>query len=54
MTQVKVTSARETAAEFIVSNDPSCMLQIQGYLDKQKSSQRCLHLAEVLASTEVA
>jgi hypothetical protein len=26
------------------------MLQIQGYLDKQKSPQRCLHLAEVLAA----
>jgi len=50
MTQVKVASAKETNAEFIVSNDPSCMLQIQGYLDKQKSPQRCLHLAEVLAA----
>ncbi len=50
MTQVKAASAQETGAEFIVSNDPSCMLQIQGYLDKQKSRLRCLHLSEVLAA----
>lgn len=50
MTQVKTTSAEETGAEYIVSNDPSCMLQIQGYLDKQKSPLKCLHLSEVLTS----
>ncbi|MEX2606886.1 MAG: (Fe-S)-binding protein, partial [Kiritimatiellia bacterium] len=33
MTQVKTGSAEETGAEYIVSNDPSCMLQIQGYLE---------------------
>lgn len=50
MTQVKTTSAEETGAEYIVSNDPSCMLQIQGYLDKQNSPLKCLHLSEVLTS----
>ena len=48
MAQVKCASARETGAEFIVSNDPSCMLQIQGYLDHEKIPMSCLHLAEVL------
>jgi len=48
MTQVKTTSAEETEAEYIVSNDPSCMLQIQGYLDKQGSKLKCLHLSQVL------
>lgn len=48
MTEVKTTSAADTGAEFIVSNDPSCMLQIQGYLDKQGSPMRCLHLSQVL------
>ncbi len=48
MAQVKCVSAKETGAEFMVSNDPSCMLQMQGYLDKQKIPMRCLHLAEVL------
>jgi len=51
MTEVKTASAQETDAEFIVSNDPSCMLQIQGYLEKQGSPLRCLHLAQVLTST---
>ena len=50
MTQVKTTSAQETGAEYIVSNDPSCMLQIQGYLDKQGIDLPCLHLSQVLAS----
>jgi L-lactate dehydrogenase complex protein LldE len=48
MTQVKAASAAETGAEYILSNDPSCMLQIQGYLDRQGQNQRCLHLAQVL------
>lgn len=51
MTQVKTGSAEETGAEYIVSNDPSCMLQIRGYLEKQGSSLKCLHLAQVLAKT---
>jgi len=50
MTQVKVLSALETEAEYIVSNDPSCMLQIQGYLEKQGHKLNCLHLAQVLES----
>lgn len=48
MAQVKCASVRETGAEIIVSNDPSCMLQIQGYLDHEKIPVKCLHLAEVL------
>jgi len=48
MAQVKCASAKETGAEYIVSNDPSCMLQIQGYLDHEKIPMTCLHLAEVL------
>lgn len=51
MTQVKTGSAEETGAEYLVSNDPSCMLQIQGTLEKQGSSLKCLHLAQVLAKT---
>lgn len=48
MAQVKCASARETGAEYVISNDPSCMLQIQGYLDREKIPITCLHLAEVL------
>mgnify|MGYP000040918110 CR=1 FL=1 len=51
MAQVKCVSARDTGAEYIVSNDPSCMLQMQGYLDKEGIPLRCLHLAEVLSAS---
>lgn len=50
MAQVKCTSAAETQAEYIVSNDPSCMMQMQGYLDKQHMPVRTIHLAEILAA----
>jgi|GEM_PF-1734823 len=48
MTQVKTTSAEATEAKVIVSTDPSCLLQIQGYLDKQKILLTCLHLSQIL------
>lgn len=50
MVEVKSGSIAETEADIVVSNDPSCLMQIQGYLDRQKQTTRCLHLAEVLAS----
>jgi L-lactate dehydrogenase complex protein LldE len=50
MAQVKAQSIAQTEAPLVVSNDPSCLMQIQGYLDRQKQPVRCLHLAEVLAS----
>lgn len=55
MAEVKCESALSTEAEFIVSNDSSCLMQINGWLEKNKredSRPRTLHLAEVLASTE--
>jgi hypothetical protein len=35
----------------VVSNDSSCLMQIQGVLDREKRPIRSLHLAEVLANT---
>jgi L-lactate dehydrogenase complex protein LldE len=49
MGEVKCASAVETNAEYIISNDSSCLMQIQGLLDRQKSQIKTLHLAEVLA-----
>jgi L-lactate dehydrogenase complex protein LldE len=49
MAQVKCTSIDETAADVVISNDPSCLMQIDGYLSRQDSKVKCLHLAEVLA-----
>jgi L-lactate dehydrogenase complex protein LldE len=50
MGEVKCASAIETGADYIVSNDSSCLMQIQGLLDRQGRKLKTLHLAEVLAS----
>ena len=50
MDEVKCSSILETGADVVVSNDSSCLMQIRGMLEKQKSTVRSLHLAEILAS----
>lgn len=50
MGEVKCDSARKTGAEYLVSNDSSCLMHIQGMLQRQKRKLKTLHLAEVLAS----
>jgi L-lactate dehydrogenase complex protein LldE len=50
MGEVKCSSAMETGADFIVSNDSSCLMHIQGLLDRQGKPIRTIHLAEVLTS----
>lgn len=50
MAEVKCHSALATEAEYIISNDSSCLMQIQGWLEKNHPAPRpkTLHLAEVL------
>lgn len=51
MGEVKCESALETKAEYIVSNDSSCLMHIQGLLDRQGGQPvRTIHLAEILNS----
>jgi L-lactate dehydrogenase complex protein LldE len=50
MAEVKCASAFDTGAKFIVSNDSSCLMQIQGLLSRRHSNVKTIHLAEVLAS----
>jgi len=50
MAQQKVEYALETGAEFIVSTDSSCLLNINSYAEKQKLPIRGIHLVDVLAS----
>ena len=50
MGQDKLRAASDAGADVIVANDSSCLMQIQGILDRQKRPTRTLHLAEVLAS----
>jgi L-lactate dehydrogenase complex protein LldE len=48
MGEVKCAAATETGADFIVSNDSSCLMHIQGLLSRQGSKIKTIHLAEVL------
>jgi len=49
MGEVKCDLAQETGAEYIVSNDSSCLMHIQGLLDRQGARMKTIHLAEILA-----
>jgi L-lactate dehydrogenase complex protein LldE len=49
MAQTKVQSALEADAQFIISTDVSCLMHIQGYIDKQNLPLKTLHIADVLA-----
>jgi len=51
MGEVKCALAQQTGAEYIVSNDSSCLMHIQGLLDRQGIKMKTIHLAEVLASS---
>src|SRR2546423_1285135 len=51
MGEVKCASALETGADYIVSNDSSCLMQIQGLLSRQQSKVKTIHLAEVLVKS---
>jgi L-lactate dehydrogenase complex protein LldE len=48
MGEVKCASAAETGAEYIVSNDSSCLMHLQGLLSRQGKPIKTIHLAEVL------
>ncbi len=51
MGEVKCSLAKETGAQYIVSNDSSCLMHIQGVLERQGIKLKTIHLAEVLATT---
>ena len=51
MGEVKCGNILATQADYVVSNDSSCLMQIQGLLDRQGKKVLCLHLAEILART---
>lgn len=50
MGEVKCEAALETRADYIVSSDSSCLMQIQGLIDRQKKPLKTIHLAEILAA----
>src|SRR3954454_4932108 len=51
MGEANCASALETGADYIVSNDSSCLMQIHGIADKQGNWMKSIHLAEILAAT---
>ena len=54
MGEGKCASALETGAEYIVSNDSSCLMHVQGLVDRKGLPIRTLHLAEILNSVAPA
>ncbi|WP_423148192.1 (Fe-S)-binding protein [Rubrolithibacter danxiaensis] len=49
MAQQKVDNALEMQAEYIISTDASCLLHLQGYIDKNNLPIKTIHIADVLA-----
>lgn len=49
MTQQKVENALATGAEYIVSTDQSCLLNMAGYIEKQKLNLKTIHIIDLLA-----
>jgi L-lactate dehydrogenase complex protein LldE len=50
MAQTKVQSALDTGAQYMISTDVSCMMHVQGYIEKNNLPIQSLHIADVLAS----
>lgn len=49
MTQQKVESAIETGAEFIVGTESSCLMNIDGYIKKNKLPIKVIHIADIIS-----
>jgi L-lactate dehydrogenase complex protein LldE len=50
MAQTKVASALATGAEYMITTDVSCMMHMQGYIDKNNYPIKTMHIADVLAN----
>jgi L-lactate dehydrogenase complex protein LldE len=50
MGEQKLENAQKTNADFLVSSDWSCMMHLNGMIQKRNLSIKCMHLADVLAS----
>lgn len=51
MALTKIESMVKTGAEYVVSIDSSCLMQLQGALSRAAAPVRAIHLAEVLAAS---
>ncbi|HYZ86265.1 MAG TPA: (Fe-S)-binding protein [Bryobacteraceae bacterium] len=50
MARTKINSIQKTGASVVISVDSSCLMQLQGVMDRDKIPVRTMHLSEVLAS----
>jgi L-lactate dehydrogenase complex protein LldE len=50
MADQKANNALATGAEYIISTDLSCLMHLEGYINKKKLSLKTMHIADVLAS----
>jgi L-lactate dehydrogenase complex protein LldE len=48
----KLDTARAAGAEFVVSADPGCMMQMAGGLSRRGDALKVVHIAQVLAGGE--
>jgi L-lactate dehydrogenase complex protein LldE len=50
MAEQKVRNAQAANADYIISTDSSCLLQLQAYIDKHNIPIKTMHLVDVLTS----
>jgi L-lactate dehydrogenase complex protein LldE len=50
MADQKIKHVIETGADYIISTDTSCLMQLDGYIKNQSLNIKTMHLADVLAS----
>ena len=52
MAQQKVENALSTGAEYITSTEMSCLMHLESYIRKHHLGIRCLHIADILATSD--
>ncbi len=50
MADQKIQNALATGAEYIISTDLSCLMQLDGYIKNKKLPLKTMHIADVLAN----
>jgi len=50
MSQQKIEFAMDTGAEYMVSTESSCLLNVEGYIKKHNLPLKTIHIADILAS----
>ena len=50
MTEQKVEHALNTKAEYIISTESSCLMNIEGYINKNNKPIKIIHIVDILAS----